>query len=386
MPAGRGGAAGEQQAQPRGVLVMAARGRGLVAACADGAMYVLEPPDGRLRCGRGLRVTAPCGAGGGGRLAVRQSPPQTRLTSCSPSCGVSEPMAGWGKPSSVEQTQALARFPHAPRSRGGSAGDAPLVVSRRWAFAAGGCPAVAALSVSIADDQVAVAAGGGRLLLLDINAAEDAAAASQEGGGAVAGSDEGGGAARAGPAAGIGVGEASGGGSGGGTSAAGIFTDAGAEVSAWPRPCPLPGALLGPTSALAECSHAQPAARSRRPCTMLPQAVLRPLACPTPQDRVPAGSPFRALLGAPSLPGRIAAVSAAAHAPLLLAACGEPRAVAVWDWARRRCLARRALWDEPLAAALSPGGGVALVGTTEKLLAFHVLRVGCRVLAHGARA
>jgi hypothetical protein len=98
----------------------------------------------------------------------------------------------------------------------------------------------------------------------------------------------------------------------------------------------------------------------------------------THQDRDSANgprSPWRLWLGAPCLPGRVCGLAAAAAVPLVMAVSSEDRAVRVWDWARRRCLVARRLWDEPLCCALHPGGHAALVGTGERLLVLHVLRV-----------
>lgn len=67
----------------------------------------------------------------------------------------------------------------------------------------------------------------------------------------------------------------------------------------------------------------------------------------------------------------------------MLAVCQEERCARVWDWARRRCAAAKRLWEEPLCCGLHPSGAVALVGTVEKLLVFHVTRVSARA---GARA
>ncbi|GBF91925.1 hypothetical protein Rsub_04649 [Raphidocelis subcapitata] len=268
---GSGGSGGGEGGCGWGVQAMVARGRGLVAACGDGAVYLLEAAETRARH-----------SSGGARGAS-------------------------GEPLRLARRLALG-----PAARGGGPG----------------ALSVTALSVSALEDQFMVATAGGALLFADAEPSKDGAdgatgsdAAAGAGGGAGGGagpsaraSSDGGGRARAEARASV----------AGDAAAAGVFAG---------------GAGAG--------AEEDPSA----PC-----------------------GPFRPWLGAPFASARASALAAAAHQPLLLAVAPDDRSVRVWDWARRRCVAARRLWEEPLCCDLHPSGLLALVGTAERLLVLHVLR------------
>jgi hypothetical protein len=313
---GAGGGGGASVDSGGGVLMMVAKGRGLVVACSDGFVYLLEPAEG--------------GRGKGGSLH-----------------------AGEG-----------------------------LRSARQWAFGPAGAP-VAALSVSATDDQLAVAGGGGQLLLLDLNGSKEDVSAAAPGdlqdpkgassAGAAGGRLEGGGVAGAGDAvmahqraSAARRSSCSDGGGGGGGAAVGVFALPADEVS---RPGGARACMyLIKHNSLYRVMLFAPATAP------VPTPVMNAWPRSPHQDshRDPAFVPW---LGRPSIASRVSALSAASHQPLLLAVAPDERGVRVWDWARRRCVVARRLWDEPLCCGLHPGGLLAMVGTTEKLLVFHVMRV-----------
>jgi len=270
------GGASQAAAVPASTLavqLMVTRGRGLLVACTDGAVYLLEPPEG---------------------------------------------------------AQA--------RSSSGGTGET-LRQAKRWVFGVSGTP-VSALSVSATDDQLALAAGEGKLLFLDLNNA------SKEDNGGAAGSGDDGSPADDNSRAGDGSRSSTSGGTGasrGGKSGAAAHQQrVSARASLSGDGAAATVGIFGSTSA--------------------------------DEDRQQQG-PFKLWLGGPCIGGRVAALAATSHQPLLMAVAPEERGVRLWDWARRRCLVVRRLWDEPLCCALHPSGLLALVGTTEKLLVFHVMRV-----------
>ena len=292
---------------PAPVLALAARGRGLVAACDDGVLRLLQPSDAHAR----------------------------------PAAAAGKPPA----PLAVARTWRFGRRGHAGNSVSSSGGGGwpspagPAAV----ATAAAAVPRVTALSLSATDDEVCLALGAeGRLLLLDLEAEEDGVEDSEEG--SSEGGDRG--------------------------SAAAAAAASGTPL----QPAPAQGRRVSVSGRGASLTGSAPEA-----LTAVAAAAASAFA-PSAEDEAGAGGGLlwerrgasQQWLGAPAPGGRVTALAAAACQPLLLAVSSAARALRLWDWARRRCVAARTLWEEPLSCALHPGGRVALVGTSERLLALHV--------------